>query len=102
MCQRTGTVIVAGSYPSLRGDEPPVVGLITAVELDLGPFGDREWELIELDRRALAPDHGDQLGPLDDPLDRRREGRPGATPGNHLLVRKADRVAANEAALWVV
>src|SRR4051794_26325407 len=102
MCQRTGSVMGAGSYPSLRGDEPPVVRLTTAVKLDLGPLGDREWELIELDRRALTLDHGDQLGPLDDPLDRRRERRPGPTPGHHLLVREADRVAANEAALRVV
>ena len=70
--------------------------------LDLDPVGDVGVDLGERDRRLLAGDHGDDLGPLGEALDRRRQSRAGAAPGDDLAVGEADRVALAEAALGVV
>ena len=90
------------SAPLLGGQQPPPARLSPLVGLDLDPVGDVGVDLRERDRRPLAGDHGDDLGPLGEVLDRRRQGRAGAAPGDDLAVGEADRVALLEAALGVV
>ena len=77
----------------LGGEQPPPARLAPLVGLDLDPVGDVGVDLGERDRRPVAGDHGDDLGPLGEALDRRRQGRAGAAPGDDLAVGEADRVA---------
>ncbi len=78
------------------------LGLTPFVGLDLDPVGNVGVDLRERDRGAVAGDHSDDLRPLGKVLDRRRQGRAGAAPGDDLPVGEADRVALLETALDVV
>ena len=86
----------------LGGEQPPPARLTAVLGLELDPVGHVRVELVERDRGVLAADHGDDLGPLGELLDRRRQGRAGAAPGDDLLADEADRVALAEAPLGVV
>ena len=87
---------------SLRGDQPPVVGLAAVLELQLEPVRQLERELAERYRSSLSRDHGDDLRAVGDAPDRRRKRRPGAAPGDHRILGEAHRVAADEAPPGVV
>src|SRR4051812_20141886 len=55
----------------LGGEQPPPARLASLVSLDLDPVGHVGVDLRERDRRALAGDHGDDLGAAGEMLDRR-------------------------------
>ena len=67
------------------------------MDLELDAIGDMGTDLLQGDGCLLAADHGDDLGSLCEALDRRRQGRAGAAPGDDLLADEADRVAPPEA-----
>ena len=56
----------------LGREQPPPARLAPLVGLDLDPVGHVGVDLVERDRGAVAADHGDDLGPLGEVLDRRR------------------------------
>ena len=108
---RRGQLLGAGERPHQRRrgspallgrEQPPPARLTPLVGLDLDPVGDVGVDLRERDRGPLAGDHGDDLGPLGEVLDRLGQGRSGAAPGDDLAVGEADRVALLEAPLGVV
>src|SRR6266516_5800768 len=86
----------------LGGEQPPPAWLAAFVSLDLDPVRNVGVELAERDRRAVAGDHGDDLRALRPPLDRRRQGRAGATPSDDFVADEADRIPLSEALLFVV
>src|SRR5271165_4428115 len=88
----------------LLGRQQPPVGRLSAVaQLELDPAVEHPVELAEPDWRILAGEHADQLGRLGSvlalrqPVQDRLQRLARIPPGEHLLLDKADRVAALEA-----
>ena len=87
---------------SLGGDEPPPRGLAAAGDSTSAPFGTSAATASPSQRRAVALDHGQQLGLAAELAEHDLERLARLAPGDELLVDEADRVAAAEAALGVV